>query len=449
MTTLEINGNFTDLTIKIDGTIVYDLIEPTPTPTPEPTPIPTPIPTPEPIPTPVPTPIPPTPTPAPVPADARPILISMSPQEANIGIDTIITLTGKNFTPTAYPNFYDASGTFIDHGVYISGTPTEIKVHRLFTKVEKMQVRVNNRNQLKSELALPFTVTTDGAPTPIPTPTPIPAPTPLPGQGEAVYLGGDVEPTKLEPELVKDFNAAHLLNPAGSIGAVIMMGDMTNDSGTERFTIDALNASSLKDDPTFFVIGNHEYNSRSSSYPVIQAKKGTKYQLNYFPGDTSKNTYSFTMGNIHVAILNIYYNNSTGKVSQAMFDWLAADMAGFNGYKVVITHDPMYPLKKHVGNSLDADIGMRNKLQAMFIANKVNAFFGGHTHYSSVQNIGGIYHVITGVVGPGTSQGEDSFASLNFCFVNTAGELKLVRIQDSNNSWANPKIITHTIGTPA
>jgi len=91
---------------------------------------------------------------------------------------------------------------------------------------------------------------------------------------------------------------------------------------------------------------------------------------------------------------------------------------------------------------------MRDKLQAMFKAKKVNAFFGGHTHYSSVQNIGGIYHVITGVVGPGTSQGEDAFASLNYCFVNSAGELKLVRIQEVNKAWSNPKVITHTIGFP-
>lgn len=442
MTSLEINGEFTDLTIKIDGTIVYDLINPTPTPTPtpEPTPIPTPTPTPEP--TPIPT---PQPTPLPVPADTRPILISMSPQEAKIGIDTEIILKGSDFTPTAYPNFYDAAGNFIDHGIYISGSSTEIKVHRLFTKLETMQVRVNNRNQLKSTLALPIKVTDSGIPVPTPTPGPTPTPTPTAGQ-EAIFLSGDVEPTKLEPELVKDYNAAANFFP---VGAVIEMGDMTKDSGTERFTVDALNASALKDKPTYFVIGNHEYNSRSSSYPVVQAKKGTKYLLNYFSGDPSKNTYSFNMNGIHVAILNIYSVSSGGAVSQAMFDWLSADMEGYNGYKIVIAHDPMYPLKKHVGNSLDADIGMRDKLQAMFISKKVNAFFGGHTHYSSVQNIGGIYHVITGVIGPGTSQGEDAFASLNFCFVNTAGELKLVRIQDSNNSWTNTKTITHTMGTPA
>jgi len=322
MTSLEINGNFTDLIIKIDGTIIYDILNPSPLPTP--------------IPTPTPTPIPPSPTPAPV--NEQPILISMTPGEAKIGIDTEIVLKGKNFTPTAYPNFYDASGKFIDHGVYISGTPTEIKVHRLFTKQETMTVKVNNRNGLKSTLSLPFKVIAPdippGTPTPVPGPTPTPQSTPIPELGqEAIFLSGDVEPTKLEVELIKDYNAAAGFLP---IGAVIEMGDMTKDTGTLRYTIDALNASDLKDEPTYFVIGNHEYNSRSSSYPAIQAKLGTRYQLNYFLGDPSKNTYSFTIGNIRVAILNIYYNNSTGKVSQAMFDWLAADMAGFNGYILTV-----------------------------------------------------------------------------------------------------------------
>jgi predicted phosphodiesterase len=172
--------------------------------------------------------------------------------------------------------------------------------------------------------------------------------------------------------------------------------------------------------------------------------------MNYFSGDSTKNTYSMNINGMHIVVLNIYYNNSTGKVSQAMYDWLDADIKAAIGlYKIVITHDPMYPIAKHTGNSLDADKAMRDKLQNMFIANKVNVFLGGHTHYSSVQLIGGIYHVCTGVIGPGTSQGEDPFASLNYIYIDSQGNLKLVRKQDSNNSWLNPKIITHTIGTPS
>jgi len=443
MTSLEINGDFTDLTIKVDGIIVYDLINPSPTPLPTPTP--------EPTPTPIP------PTPEPVPADARPILKGCTPVQAIQGQEMEFTLTGESFTDIAIANFYNANDEYLDHGDLISRSPTQLKVKKVFNSTGTFYVRVNNKNQLKSIAKFPIIVKADSTPTPVPTPGPTPNPTPIPPAGmEAIFLSGDVEPTKLEAELIKDYNAAARFYP---IGAVIEMGDMTKDSGTIRYAVDALNASTLKDKPTYFVIGNHEYNSRSSSYPVIQAKKGTKYTLNYFPGDASKNTYSFNMNGIHVAILNIYSVSSGGAVSQAMFDWLSADMEGYTGYKIVVCHDPMYPLKKHVGNSLDADIGMRNKLQAMFIEKKVNAFFGGHTHYSSVNYrdaagntsqvySGGVFHVVTGVIGSGTSQGEDTFASLNFCFVNEIGELKLVRIQDANNSWDNPKIITHTIGMP-
>lgn len=264
-----------------------------------------------------------------------------------------------------------------------------------------------------------------------------------------LYFYGDAEQSNASgvAEEIKDFNAAVALSPTGNIAACFGMGDMTKDTSTMQLCIDALNGSSLKDVPSYWAIGNHEYNSRSVSYPLIQGKLGKQYPLSYFTTDTTKNTYSMTINGIHIAVLNIYHNNSTGKVSQAMFDWLSADMAAYTGYKVVICHDPLYPLKKHVGDSLDSDKAMRDKLQAMFIANKVNVFLGGHTHYSSVQNIGGVFHVCTGVVGPGTGQGEDPFASLNYIYVDEKGDLRLVRKQDSGNSWANPKVITHTIGT--
>jgi len=513
MTSLEINGEFTDLTIKIDGTIVYDLINPTPTPEPTPTPVPT-----------------PEPTPAPTPDINKPVIISVSPSEVKRGIDTTITLTGSNFSAMAATPIY-FNGVKIGNGYNISRSPTQIVLHDTFKNIGTYQIKVINQNGAASEympisviqetpsptpvptpqptptpkpsgdmtleeLAKnPNLVAIDGDiykmsntgttwkhnghiggldlsneflgqhsisklsgktivgklvashPTPTPTPEPTPTPIPEPGTADVLYFYGDAEPTNTT-ELIKDFNAAFSLSPTEKVSAGFAMGDMTKDTGGMTYTIQALNGSLLKEVQAYFVIGNHEYNDGSDCNSLIQAKKGAKYPLNYFPGDSSKNTYSLTIGNMHIAVLNIYYNNSTGKVSQAMFDWLKADMAGFTGYKIVIAHDPMYPKGYHEGNSLDADKAMRDKLQAMFIANKVNVFLGGHVHFSTVQNIGGVYHVCTGVIGPGTSQGEDNFASLNYIYVNEAGELKLVRKQDSANSWTNPKIITHTIGTP-
>ncbi len=257
---------------------------------------------------------------------------------------------------------------------------------------------------------------------------------------------GDDEPTDIS-EALKDMNMAIPLSPTGSVQGVFGMGDMTTSGGTLIQTINALNASTLKDTASYFVIGNHEYDSRSTSYPLIQAKLGNKYPVSFWSGDSTNNTFRVTIDGINVWVLNIYYNNSTGKVSQEMFDWLDTQTKSISGYKIVITHDPMYPTAKHIGNSLDADITMRNKLQAMFVTNKVNAFIGGHVHYSTVQIKDGIYHICSGVIGPGAGEGEDSFATINYVFVDKSGNLVLQRTQDVNNSWSNPKILLTTIGT--
>lgn len=255
---------------------------------------------------------------------------------------------------------------------------------------------------------------------------------------------GDAEPNNTS-ELIKDFNASVTLSPSGNINAVILMGDMTTSSGTMPTTINALNGSTLKDKPVYFVIGNHEYDSKSKSYPVIKNELGTTFPLSKFSGDTSGNTFSFDDGDIHVAIINEYYNNSTGKVSQAMFDWLSQDLSKTDGYKIVVGHDPMYPLGRHEGDSLDSDKTMRNKMQDMLVSKNVNIFIGGHVHYSTIQTVDGILHVCTGVIGPGVGGSGDDFATINYVHIDSQGRLILTVKQDKSNSWSNPKIITKII----
>jgi hypothetical protein len=87
----------------------------------------------------------------------RPVLTSMTPSETTIGQDVTITLTGRDFTQTAYPNVY-IDGKFIDHGTVISNSPSQIVFHRIFTSVEKTEIRVNNRNSTLSLEVKPFKV---------------------------------------------------------------------------------------------------------------------------------------------------------------------------------------------------------------------------------------------------------------------------------------------------
>jgi len=261
-----------------------------------------------------------------------------------------------------------------------------------------------------------------------------------------IYLFGDAEPTSTS-ELIKDFNAAMSLSPTNNISVTISMGDMTKSSGSNmKYTVDALNGSSLKNADHFFVIGNHEYDNKSDAYSRIKSAMGTHYPLTKFSGDSSGLTYHFKVGSINVFILNIYYNNNSGKVSQAMYDWLNTETAKATGFILVCFHDPMYPYKYHVGNSLDADKAMRDKLQAMFVKNHVNIAYGGHAHYSNIQDVGGVLHINSGVIGQGTGQGEDSFATLNYVFVNSDGKLQVTLKQDKSNSWSNPTIINKVLG---
>lgn len=258
---------------------------------------------------------------------------------------------------------------------------------------------------------------------------------------------GDDEPTDTS-EALKDMNQAIPLSPTGSVQGVFGMGDMTKSSGTMIQTMNALDASTLRDVPHYFVIGNHEYDSRSSTYPLIQAHLKAVNPLSKWSGDSTGNTYYVNIDRLNIFVLNIYSVSSGGAVSQAMFDWLDQYTKAALGYKIVLAHDPMFPTAKHIGNSLDADITMRNKLQNMFIANKVNAFIGGHVHVSTVQNIGGVFHINSGVIGPGAPDGTyDSFATINYVFVDPSGNLILQRTQDVNNSWSNPKKLLTTIGT--
>lgn len=256
---------------------------------------------------------------------------------------------------------------------------------------------------------------------------------------------GDAEPSNTS-ELIKDFNASVTLSPSGNINALILMGDMTTSSGTMPTTISALNGSSLKNVPTYFVIGNHEYDSRSKTMPIIKTELGTAYPLSKYSGDKTGNTFSFNDGDIHVVILNEYYNNSTGKVDTSMFNWLSADLkASTKPYKVVVGHDPMYPLGRHEGNSLDADKKMRDNMQKLLVDNDVNIFIGGHVHISSTQTVGGVLHVCTGVIGPGAGGSGDDFATINYVHVDSQGRLVFTAKQDKSNSWSNPKVITKII----
>jgi len=49
----------------------------------------------------------------------------------------------------------------------------------------------------------------------------------------------------------------------------------------------------------------------------------------------------------------------------------------------VTGHEPLYPGKRHIGDSLDEDKVNRDELENLFVSKNVSAYIGAHTHFSS------------------------------------------------------------------
>lgn len=292
-----------------------------------------------------------------------------------------------------------------------------------------------------------------------PTQTPAPGVNPTPDipstpdlpSGSTIAYFGDSEPASSSDakELTKDLNQVIPLSPTGKVDAIFFMGDMTKLS----LTLQAVAASDVRNVPVYFVIGNHEAGSSSETALIRGRYSTSKFQLYPGPAGTDKTTYSMNVGNIHVINMNEYWNGATddsylkysstdgGYIPDALYDWMNTDLSKTSDWKIVVGHDPLYPVSKHVGNSLDANKANRDKLQALFVSKNVNIFLGGHAHNAGVQNVGGVYHANTGVIGPGAGgSGSDEVASISYTYT-TANNL-ILTIKQEDPTWSTPKTLT-------
>jgi Calcineurin-like phosphoesterase len=285
---------------------------------------------------------------------------------------------------------------------------------------------------------------------PTQTPTPGLIPTQDLPSGSTIAYFGDAEPASSSDvkELTKDLNQVIPLSPTGRVDAIFFMGDMTKLS----LTLQAIAASDIKNVPAYFVIGNHEAGSSSETALIQRRYSTSKFPLNPGPAGTDKTTYSMNVGNMHVINMNEYWNGETddsylkysstdgGYVPDTLYDWMSTDLSKTSDWKIVVGHDPLYPESKHVGNSLDANKANRDKLQALFVSENVDLFIGGHTHNAGVQNVDGVYHANTGVIGAD----DDGVASILYTYT-TANNL-ILTIKQEDPTWSTPKkLVTKTI----
>ena len=147
--------------------------------------------------------------------------------------------------------------------------------------------------------------------------------------------------------------------------------------------------------PWYFAVGNHDLGY--SSYLRGYFDKRLAQTVKPGPAGTCETTYSFDAGDVHIAIINVYWNggtapgsdtNADGIVAAPLREWLAADLdASQKTWKLVVAHPPAYPQPdqhwhdtRHVGESLDKHPADRDAFWSTLKKHGVTAYICGHTH---------------------------------------------------------------------
>jgi len=144
--------------------------------------------------------------------------------------------------------------------------------------------------------------------------------------------------------------------------------------------------------PYFFTVGNHD-----AHVEVAGSEEIYKAQVE-LPGNELY--YSFTAGDALFVVLDSYLKGEDKRIAGEQFKWLEGALSGAKQrLKFVFVHHPLYPEAgkgKHHGNSLDRYKDERDRLQALFVKNKVTMVFLGHEHLYLRKTVDGIRHVIAG-----------------------------------------------------
>ena len=151
------------------------------------------------------------------------------------------------------------------------------------------------------------------------------------------------------------------------------------------------------------VVGNHELEAKETG-PYLRKYFDDHLKGNVNPGPqgSEQTTYSFDVGQVHIAVINVYWNGEPGSdnekhggtVVPALRDWLKRDLeASTKPWKLVTGHEPAFPqpdqdwhVGRHVGDSLDRNPENRDAFWKLLEQQGAAAYICGHTHrYSRYQ----------------------------------------------------------------
>jgi len=159
---------------------------------------------------------------------------------------------------------------------------------------------------------------------------------------------------------------------------------------------------------------SYNYDPNGSTPPNI---------VNSGPPNCSQTTYSFDYKNLHLVMLNVYYDGGSdtgtdGDVVDALYNWLAADLNATNRAHIfVFGHEPAHPqpdadngILRHKGDSLDKYPAHRDRFWDLLKSKNVVAYIHGHTHGFSAVNVDGVWELDSAhSMGLGWTQTQSTF----------------------------------------
>jgi len=181
---------------------------------------------------------------------------------------------------------------------------------------------------------------------------------------------------------------------------VVMTGDLITSGGKE-VSVDSLQKEWNKQFlmptqrfvesgiPLYPVIGNHDVSKKN---PVSEKLYCDQFNL---PGN--ERWYSFNYGNSHFIVLNSHEFGERHKVAGEQLEWLKLDLRTTKAENnFLFIHEPAYPVKEHLGSSLDKYSADRDTLWALLNKHAVDIFFAGHEHIYHRSVHDGLLHIISG-----------------------------------------------------
>lgn len=202
--------------------------------------------------------------------------------------------------------------------------------------------------------------------------------------------------------------ACQAMRSAGPSDFLIVAGDLD----PPQSVADVIRSVFGRAFPWYPAVGNHDSSDAADMAFLRRLNaRGTRLPGIVRPGPPGgvETTYSFEVGDVHVAVINQYFDGAsdtggTGDVLETLYEWLKADLAATSKpFLFVVGHEPAFPLPdmmtgraRRAWTSLNHHPASRDRFWLLLKERKVTAYFCGHTHRASAKKIQGVWQLDCG-----------------------------------------------------